>query len=489
MTQVNPFHAGYDEGQRQLIVGVKGLVEHLEGYGGGLPTEPMWRSGGPLVIQGPEKRTQVVAWMRGIPAREAGRPNVWEAWGVVGPAGSFGNWVSFWNLLAAEPDPENLQQLARAFAQNARGNSYPPVPQRLAAVLAKEYSNLSPGATRRIDIRSQSEVDLLPWCCLLGPVPVSEATVGPPRRMQMHVSTPPTYDGAIIDGPAADPGRLNASNSPIIDEMVAYATRGDIEAALMIANGLRRLSPAERQKQIFAPIPAASTKASSKPGRDAGNVPLAKGDGDIPIVEPEDDPIGRSLRRWSLTILLPAVAVLGLLHIAEFFAISRLADTVADLRDQLAAGSGSKPGTGGASNSSGGKTSTAAPATTSSAEAFDCNGWWTDSNARDQVFQALAKRVADRGWKLGGKAGPMVTNQVWDASSEKIITGLAVQLQIDDARCGQVGLDGDAGKGTQRAVDACGNSGHPIQQGGDALQWLCSWSSPQSNVAASSAGN
>jgi hypothetical protein len=112
-----------------------------------------------------------------------------------------------------------------------------------------------------------------------------------------------------------------------------------------------------------------------------------------------------------------------------------------------------------------------------------------DSVERGQVLQALTKRLSEKSWQLGGKAGSLVTQHVWDASSEQIISDLAIQLQIDDAQCGQVGLDGDAGKGTQRAVESCARTGHTIQQDSAALHWLCGWVSAQSSVAARSAGN
>jgi hypothetical protein len=453
------FHLRYDAGQRPVHGGTAALVQHFESFGGGLPMDTAWRAGGPLLTVGLQDNQQVLAWLRGLPIQETNRPNTWEAWGVIGPAGGFESWMTFWDALSSAPDPERLEALAVAFERGDKGPSYPPIPQRLAAVLGDLHSSEAP---YRISLRTPSEVALLPWCCLLGPVAPATATVGPPRRMKLNLNVPLAYDVTMTDSSLTEPARLPTASSALLVDVVARAQAGDVDSAVEIVRTLRSLKPAERKKRIFAP-------AISVPAAPAPAAPVAPRERELVRVQGNEEPrhrersLFRALRRWTPLMVL-AILLLELAHMipkaqrSEPVVPPTATDTsvtTTDATDTI--------GTAGSTDT--GPTATVEPQ-------LSCNTWWAYPSTQSQVLARVNQKSTVR---LSGAAAKLLSG-TWD---ETVARSLSIQMQINDRGCANLPLDGSLGPRTNTALrqSKCATVQRDLA---GALQWLCTWSAPQS---------
>jgi hypothetical protein len=480
------FHLRYDGGQRAIWGGVVGLAEHFETYASGLPTDPVWRGGGPILVPGPEKDQHVLAWVRGIPMEEIGREGAWQAWGVTGPAGGFGNWMQFWDALAAAPERERLDELAAAFSRGDRGAAYPPVPQRLAHVLAELHSTAD-AAARRIVLKVPSELPLVPWCCLLGPVAPEQATVGVPRRMKLHVKIPFAYDVSIGEASLTEQRRTDVAASPLFIELVGSIERGELASALETVQSLRDTPLAERRKRIFAPRAFAETPFFPRTGADRRSwkdTQIERTGAPDVEVESETPPERTSGVRWerifTRTFFGFSVLLIILLQLVNI-QVSRNRKTAST--EPSASGTTSSGDTTPTIGDTAPTTSSApAPVTTSTAEpALACDSWWTDPDSRAVVLPQVNAKVDQKRWNVTGVADTLLTSGAWDSASLPIATNLAVQLQITKAGCATVAMDGRRGERTQEAIRACAAAQTIIAEGNAALQWLCTWSAdPQS---------
>lgn len=467
MPKYESFHLRYDGGQRAVHGGTYGLVEHLEPFGSGLPTDAVWRNGGPLLVGGPNKTQQILAWIRGIPAEEVKREGAWQAWGVIGPTGGFGSWMTFWDALSAAPERERLDALASAFERGDDGPAYPPMPQRLASLLADLYTAEVP---YRIALRTPSELALLPWCCLLGPVEAQDATIGPPRRMRLNLNVPMTYDVSIADTSLTDQQRTNIASSPLLLDIVARAQRGDVDGAVDAVWPLRNAKAADRRKRIFAPLPASQPPAAKE--RALVQTPVADETSE-PVIEATIEPFADRVQRWGAAWTPILVAMILLLQLAEFAPriLRRIAAPPAniaatDTTDSMATDTSATD-----------TTSAAITPATATVPAISCNNWWTTPETQAQVIDRLRQRL---------QATPVVPQSTAAALlagtwNERVAAALAMQLQVNESRCAGIvlPLDGSAGQRTMAAARSSNCASVRTDLSG-ALQWLCESSAPQS---------
>jgi hypothetical protein len=466
------FHLRYDRGQGAVWGNTPGLIEHFEGFGGGLPQDDVWRSGGPLLVPGREKTERILAWIRGMSVEETGRQNAWEAWGIIGPTRGFKNWITFWDALAAPPTKTRLDDLADAFNRGSRGAAYPPLPPRLASLLADIHTTQREGAFG-IKLTTPSEIALLPWSCLLGNVSPEEVALGGPRRRAL--AFPLSYEAIIIDAPLTAPQDIQRSISPAIDLMLSRAQQGNVEGAMQLASDLRRMKPEERLRAIFPPPPAPPPPepviATQSPRIDAVRLPEK-----VPRREPRV--VRRRFfvpRRWQWPIVMGlCTAILAMQIWSNFFQKSSSSTQPPQSAKSETASPATQTGTIGATH-----TSAAVTATTGATAPVDCTDWWKQPASRTRVLQQAQKKLAGmQQIRVGGAATTLLNGQDWDAATgDGLATAVAVQLQIDVTQCGNIRVDGDAGKATQKARVACENQGRKIDNGDAALQWLCNWTS------------
>lgn len=467
------FHLRYDRGQGAVWGNTPGLVEHFEGFGGGLPQDDVWRGGGPLLVPGREKTERILAWIRGMSVEETGRQNAWEAWGVIGPARGFKNWITFWDALASPPNKTRLDDLADALNSGSRGAAYPPFPPRLASLLADIHTTQREGAFG-IKLTTPSEIALLPWSCILGNVSPEEASLGAPRRRAL--AFPLSYEALIIDAPLTAPQDIRRSISPTIDSMLARAQQGNIEGAMQIAAELRRMKPDERLKTIFPPPPPPLPPPEpvitiQSPRTDTPRLPEKASKSALRIQR-------RRVfipRRWQWPIVVGlCTAILAMQIWSIFFQKSHPSVEPAQTATSATTSSVTQTGTTAATD-----TSFAATTTTAVPVSVDCTNWWMQPAGRTRVLQDTEKKLTGMPQiRVGGAATTLLGGQSWDsANGNRLAAAVAVQIQIDVTKCGNILIDGDPGKATQKALSACGNQGHKIDDGDAALQWLCNWAS------------
>jgi hypothetical protein len=465
--RLETFHARYAQGQWFDWGEQPNLMKHLEGLGGGLPTDPPWQHGGPLLVGFGER--QVLAWMRGIPFEEAGRMNAWEAWGVTGPVGSFISWPAFWEELRAEPDRSRLESMARALAAPRQSDRLPPVPANLKETLESIYLS---DKLQAIAMRTPDDLPLLAWAFLLGPVAWDAATVGPPRRIPLVSREPLTYQGQIVDGRTATERARNQWSSPLLASIVDAAEEGELNAAFDQVSELRRLSPADRRRRVLAPPPKPAPELKEQP-QEVQMYEQTTNRSKTPVGEATLPPTAMKerLRKLEQKVTIFGGAIIALLVLSGWMSWQ-----LHKVR-QAVEGRPARTDTSTTQAMPAETTAPPAPATTTAAETAatpSCQEWWTRPDDRARVLTRFRTALAKSNITLRNPAARVLAeNAAWDpAQTPQVLTTLVRQMDLKASGCYTGNLDGAAGPGMTRAIADCGNR-VPLVTTEEALQRLC----------------
>lgn len=516
------FYITYRDGLGQTLA--RGLPElspltgELEGYASGLDATGRYAAGGPLVLR-LETGRRVVSWLRALPAQTVGRPGAWEAWGVAGnveddPLYWPWYWTELWD------GPPSVTRLAERLNEGGRSTGLPEPPLALPAVLLAFQQQKEPPFV--VMMREPTDLDLLPWVWLLGPLDPRAATLGPPRS-RPHASRPFSYEAVWEPEVEAYSSSLSAATrtaafsvqrirslqtSPAaLDEILAQRAGQDVmtAAAPSAASGVSwapkaPLQEARQQegsmhplglgeslaqsaghgaeapppypKRGLQPFYYSSEKHEGKPGRLRRFFSReAPAGAFLPVKRPvvhAAPPVGR---RW----LIALAALLGTLVLLD------AATLIGILRWQRPTPQTSRGGAANVPLSP--SIRTIPPATTTAPEdrfGAVCSSEFTASTEQRQLAAALVAAAKSGKLRIGRQleeiavvaAGPEAP--LWQQSTRDRLLYAAMQIQLRDRRCLAVQqITGVLGNQTRAALATC-----PAVSGLtdiDHLRWLCKW--------------
>ncbi|MFL6260781.1 MAG: hypothetical protein ACJ76Y_13795 [Thermoanaerobaculia bacterium] len=129
------------------------------------------------------------------------------------------------------------------------GPDLPPLPANLVSWLTKIHYEAAKNTECQqflLPIRTPEEIPLLPWVWLLGPIPPTHATLGPPRQIPTAITPPLTYEGKV----SGEQITFGLEESTYLSDLVNKTLPQGLTFALSSINNLREQKPEIRMKWL-----------------------------------------------------------------------------------------------------------------------------------------------------------------------------------------------------------------------------------------------